>query len=413
MNHLVKPGFGTAFRLAIVISLVLGGVTGIARAQVLYGSMVGNVKDQSGGAIAGAEVTITHKETNQVRSTTTNDEGGSNLPNVQSGTYEVKVLKSGFRPAQNNSVLVTINSITRLDVTLQLGNVAETVEVSAQAFSLQTDRAEVRSEVTAKTLADIPVPGQRNYQALFVTLPGITPPGTPHSVGSNPSRSMSWNTNGVNRAANNTRIDGASATNVWLPHIASYSPALESIETVNIVTNSFDAEQGLAGDAAVTVQVRSGSNGIHGAGFWYHQGNWSQSRPFFQPANQSIPKFVYNQRGGRIGGPIKKDKIFYFGSYEWSTDRRFASRLNTVPTADMRAGNMAAASTIIYDPSLGNADGSGRVPFPGNVIPSDRIDPLARRILNDLVPLRNVPGNGLTNNFYSGAALLVRPPHRG
>jgi hypothetical protein len=224
-------------------------------------------------------VTITNKETNQVRTTTTNDEGGYSLPNVQSGTYGVKVTREGFRLTES-SATVSINTVSRVDFTLQLGSVSETIEVSASAQTLQTDRAEVRSEVTTKTLTEVPVPGQRNYQALFITLPGISPPTTPHSVGSNPSRSMSWSTNGVNRAANSTRIDGATATNVWLPHIASYTPALESIETVNIVTNSFDAEQGLAGGAAVNVAVRSGTNDLHGAGFWYNQGSWSQSRPF-------------------------------------------------------------------------------------------------------------------------------------
>jgi hypothetical protein len=388
--------------VAIGMPIALSTLPGVADAQVLYGSIVGNVRDQTGGAVPGATVTITSKETNQVRTTTTNEEGGYNVPNVQSGTYEVKVAREGFRPSVENNVAVTINSIARIDMTLQVGNVSEVVEVSSQAQTLQTDRAEVRAEITTKTLTDVPVPGQRNYQALFITLPGITPPSTPHSVGSNPSRSMSWNTNGVNRAANNTRIDGASATNVWLPHIASYTPALESIETVNIVTNSFDAEQGLAGGAAVTVQVRSGSNDVRGAGFWYHQGNWSQSRPYFQPANQDIPKFVYNQRGGRLGGPIKKDKIFYFGSYEWSTDRRFASRLNTVPTPEMRTGNMSASNTIIYDPATGNQNGTGRQPFPGNIIPPERIDPLSRRLLDDLVPLPNVPGNPLTSNYYAG-----------
>src|SRR5207253_2277205 len=249
-----------------------------------------------GAAVPGVNVTITSKETNQVRTTVTNDEGGYSVPTVQSGTYEVKATKEGFRTIAEGSVAVTINTVARVDLTLQVGNVSETIEVSSQAQTLQADRAEVRAEITTKTLTDIPVPGQRNYQALFITIPGITPPTTPHSVGSNPSRSMSWNTNGVNRAANNTRIDGASATNVWLPHIASYVPALESIETVNIVTNSFDAEQGLAGGAAVNVQIRSGSNGLHGAGIWYHMGNWSQSRPFFQPANQQTPKVGDNQK---------------------------------------------------------------------------------------------------------------------
>jgi hypothetical protein len=231
---------------------------------------------------------------------------------VQSGSYEVKVSKEGFRTMGETNVAVTINTVSRVNFTMEVGNVTESVNVSAQAQSLQTDRAEVRAELTTKTLTDVPVPGQRNYQALFVTVPGIAMNGTPHSVGSNPSRSMSFSANGVNRAANNTRIDGASATNVWLPHIASYVPALESIETVNIVTNSFDAEQGLAGGAAVTVQVRSGTNDVHGAGFWYSIGNWSQTRPFFQPANQQTPKFVYNQNGGRLGGAFVKNKLFYF-----------------------------------------------------------------------------------------------------
>ena len=379
----------------------------IAWSQVLYGSIVGNVRDASGAAVPGAVITVTSKETSQVRTTTTNEEGGYTVSTVQSGTYDVKAAREGFRPMVEAGVPVSINNVARIDFTMQVGNVSETIEVSSQGQTLQTDRAEVRAEITTKTLTDIPVPGQRNYQALFITIPGITPPTTPHSVGSNPSRSMSWSTNGVNRAANNTRIDGASATNVWLPHIASYVPALESIETVNIVTNSFDAEQGLAGGAAVNVQIRSGSNDLHGAGFWYHLGNWSQSRPFFQPANQQTPKFVYNQNGGRLGGPLVKDKIFYFVSYEGSTDRRFASRLNNIPNAAMRRGDLSGSSTIIYDPQTGNPDGTGRQPFPGNIIPENRIDPLARRLLNDLLPLPNAGiASAVTNNYYAGAPFL-------
>ncbi|HYP13906.1 MAG TPA: TonB-dependent receptor, partial [Bryobacteraceae bacterium] len=296
----------------------------------------------------------------------------------------------------------TINSQARVDMTLQVGAVSESVLVSASAAQLQTDRAEVRTEITTKALTEIPVAGQRNYQALFITVPGITPPSTPHSIPSNPSRSMQFFTNGTNAAANNTRIDGASATNIWLPHIASYVPALESIDTVNIVTNSFDAEQGLAGGAAVNVQIRSGSNELHGAGFWYHMGSWSQSRPFFLPANQNTPKFVYNQSGGRLGGPIVKNKLFYFGSYERTTDRRFAFRLVNIPSAAMRRGDLSASPTTIYDPATGNPDGTGRTPFPGNIIPENRINPLARRLMS-LLPAPNTNLGSITQNFYAGA----------
>lgn len=390
----------------LVTAMLLSGVS--AYAQTLYGSLVGTVTDASGAAVPNVTVTVTNKETNLVRAVTTNDSGQYNVTTVQPGTYSVKVVGNGFRPAQEDNVAVSANSQARVNIALQVGSVNESVLVSAQAQVLQTDRAEVRNEITTKTLTDVPVPGQRNYQALFITIPGISPPSQPHSIPSNPSRAMQFSANGTNTAANNTRIDGASATNIWLPHIASYVPALESIETVNIVTNSFDAEQGLAGGAAVNVMIRSGSNDLHGAAFAYHMGNWSQSRNFFLPSNQDIPKFVYNQFGGRIGGHIIKDKLFYFTSYEGTTDRRFSSGFYTVPDAAMRTGDLSRAGTgiVIYDPGSVTSDGSGRVPFAGNQIPADRIDATAKRLLA-LLPLPNINTNGvLTNNYYSGARYL-------
>jgi hypothetical protein len=121
--------------------------------------------------------------------------------------------------------------------------------------------------------------------------------------------------NGASRSSNNTRIDGASTTNIWLPHVTAYVPALESIETVNVVTNSFDAEQGLAGGAAINVQIRSGSNRLHGSAFEYHNNQHLNARNFFLPPNpdgtlRDKGKVVYNQYGGTLGGPIKRDKLF-------------------------------------------------------------------------------------------------------
>src|SRR5688572_195862 len=156
----------SAFARVLCIASALGialSSTPTAYAQILYGSIVGNVRDQSGAAVPGALVTITSKETNQVRTVTTNDEGGYSVPNVQSGTYEVKVTREGFRPTVENNVAITINTVARVDFTIQVGNVSEVVEVSGQAQTLQTDRAEVRAEITTKTLTDVPVPGQRNY----------------------------------------------------------------------------------------------------------------------------------------------------------------------------------------------------------------------------------------------------------
>ncbi|MCS7025581.1 MAG: TonB-dependent receptor [Bryobacteraceae bacterium] len=397
--------------LAICIcACFLHGVTARLDAQILYGSLVGTVTDASDAAVPDATVTITNKETGAVRSVTTNQTGSYVIPTIQNGTYSIEVKKEGFRTVRQDNVEVLINNVTRVDLKLAVGQVSESVTVEAVAGGLQTDRAEVKAEITTKVLTDIPVPGQRNYQALFITIPGIAPPTTPHSIPSNPSRAMQWQTNGNNTASNNTRIDGASATNVWLPHIASYVPALESIESVNIVTNTFDAEQGLAGGASVNVTIRSGGNNVNGALFHYHQGNWSQARNFFLPENQKNPKFVYNQYGGRIGGPIKKNRAFYFVSYEGTADHRFAGALFTIPTPPMRTGDLSGSPLPVYDPLTGAANGTGRQPFPNSRIPASRIHPTAALLMQRLPQENNPSPTGIpTNNYFAtGAAAFDR-----
>ena len=373
-----------------------------SHAQTLYGSIVGTVSDASNAIIPGATITAKSKETGVTRTATSNSEGGYSIPTIQPGLYDVEIRKEGFRVSRQENIEVTANSVARIDLKLTVGQVSESVTIEANAAVLQTDRSEVRAEITSKTLTELPVANGRNYQALFITLPGIAPPSTPHSVPSNPSRAMQWQTNGNNTASNNTRIDGASATNIWLPHIASYVPALESIETVNIVTNTFDAEQGLAGGASVNVSIRSGSNQTSGALFHYHQGNWSQARNFFLPANQQNPKFVSNQYGGRLGGAIIKNKLFYFGSFENSTDRRFAGSLQSVPTQLMRSGNLSTSTLPVYDPQTGAANGSGRIAFPGNIIPASRIHPTAALLMQRLPQENNPAPNGLpTQNYFA------------
>lgn len=371
--------------------------------QVLYGSMVGKVTDQSGAAVASAKVTIINKVTGFSREITTDTSGTWEIPNVPSGSYEVRTSASGFRVAVRSDVPVTINNVSRLDTTLELGAVTETVMVSGQALLLQTDRAEVRNEVTTKELSDLPVPPGRNYQQIFRALPGFTPPENAHSIPSNPSRALQFSVNGASRSSNNTRLDGASTTNIQLPHVVSYVPALESIETVNVVTNSFDAEQGLAGGAAINVQIKSGTNALHGSAFEYHTNQHLKARPFFTPASFTKPKLVYNQFGGTVGGAIKRDKLFYFVSYEGTFDRRNASLTVSVPTPAMKAGDFSASDRPIYDPLTGDASGANRTPFAGNQVPLARQDPIARKIIA-LIPDPNLPG--LANNYYTSGGYL-------
>jgi hypothetical protein len=377
-----------------------------AQGQVLYGSLVGNVTDSSAAAVPGVEVQATNASTNQTRTVLTNSEGGYTLPNLAAGSYVLTFSKAGFRPVRNTQILVSINTVIRTDAQLEVGALTESVTVSTDAVALQTDRAEVRAEITSKTLVNVPVGPGRNYQALFGLLPGFTPPNQSASVPGNPSRAMGFSVNGTSGQSNNTRIDGASSTNVWRPSFVAYVPALESIETVNVVTNSFDAEQGLAGGAAISVQIKSGTNALHGSAFEYYNGNATKAKPFFLPVTERKPKDVYNQFGATVGGPVIKDKLFYFTSYEGTFNHRFASLLGSVPTPAMRTGDLsgAPAGRLIFDPFTGAADGSGRTSFPGSLIPVSRMPDAVRKI----IPLWPAPtGSGTQNNYYSAGRFTL------
>jgi hypothetical protein len=360
-----------------------------AESQVLYGSIVGNVADATGGALPGVTVTITHKETKASRQTVSDAAGGYRFPTVQTGTYDVVATLAGFGTFTRNDVPVTLNTVARVDATLKVGELQESITVSADTEVLQTERAEVRYELRSRELQDLPVPLGRNYQELFTTLPGFTPPADAHSVPSNPSRALTFNVNGASNQGNNTRIDGVSSTNVWLPHVVAYVPALESIETVNVVTNNFDAEQGLAGGAAISVQIKSGTNSLRGSLFEYYFNEDMRARSYFTPVNQPKGTWLENQYGGTLGGPIRRNKLFYFVSYEGTRQRRNVPNTISVPTAEVRRGDFSRTGATIYDPRTGNENGSGRSAFPAAVIPQDRISSVAKKI-SEFWPMPNL-----------------------
>jgi hypothetical protein len=373
------------------------------QAQVLYGSIVGSVKDSTGGVLPGATVTVTHNETKATRETTTDENGTYRFPTVQTGTYNVVVAMTGFQTFTRTNVPVTLNSVARVEAALNVSQLQEAVLVSAERPILQTDRAEVREELGSRELTELPVSIGRNYQELFGTVPGVTPPEDAHSVPSNPSRALTFNVNGSSNQGNNTRIDGVSSTNVWLPHVVAYVPALESIETVNVVTNNFDAEQGLAGGAAISVQIKSGTNTIRGSMFGYHFNEKMRAKNYFTPPGTLEGKWRDDQFGGTIGGPIRRNRLFYFVSYEGTRQQRNVPRTISVPTEAVRRGDFSATGTTIHDPFTGTPDGTGRTPFAGNVIPASRISPVAAKILQ-FYPLPNLrAGDGSIpemNNYF-------------
>ena len=398
-------------RATLAFAIALSMTPAYAHAQALYGSIVGTVTDATGAAVPGATVTVVQTQTSQTRTATTNGAGAYNFPTLPSGTYTVTVNLGGFRTF-TREVALSIGEMVRVEARLTLDTLTERVDVSAQTVSLQTERGEVQSKLSTLVLEEIPVPANRNYQNLLVTIPGFTPPSNAHSISANPSRALNFNVNGASRNSNVIRIEGAAAPNVWLPHVSAYVPGLEAIETVSVVTSSFDADQGLAGGSAINLQMKSGTNSLRGSVFWFHHNESMKAKPYFLPAGEEKPKQRDTQSGGTIGGPIARNKVFYFFSYDGQFDRRVGTQLLTVPTAAMRAGDFSGSANPIYDPATGNADGTGRTPFADQRIPTARMDPIALKILAN-IPLPTFTDRLTENYFAKGDFSVTRNKYDG
>jgi hypothetical protein len=374
-------------------------------AQLLQGTINGNVTDPSQAAVAGATVKVTNQATTLSRETTTNSMGEYTLPTLPPGAYDLTVNAPGFSQFVRRGIVVNGNEVMRVDVAMVVGQITQDVTVSAQAANLQTDKADVHTDVTSKSLNDLPTPLGRNYQMLLpVMVPGVATPSSGGSFAANPSRAVSVGYNGTSGWGNSTRIDGTIATD-FNGTYPMYTPALEAIDTVNVVTNSFDAEQGMASAAAINIATKSGTNEIHGSAFEYHSDQHLKAYAWAADRTQPAPKFINNQFGATIGTPIKKNKLFYFFSYEGTYVRQNTGLFTEVPTAAMKSGNLAASPTAIYDPTTGATSGTGRTAFPGNIIPASRIDPGIQAVLNlNEWPNPNTIGTGaygLSRNYFS------------
>ena len=385
MEGRLHTKWGFSFRdrflaLSCAAALTLVAPDG-ARAQLLQGTIDGNVTDSSQAAIPDAIVTARDQQTNFTRETKTSSVGGYSLSGLPPGTYTITVSSAGFQSYTQTGIAVTPNTIRRVNVTLTVGQVSESVTIVASAAALQTDRAEIRSDVTGNTLTNVPVPIGRNYQLLMPTIPGVSEAQNGNSFAANPTRSVNFSVNGTPTNINNFSIDGTNSRGV-IDSTFTYIPALEAVQEVSVITNSFDAEQGLAGGATIALQIKSGSNEVHGSLFGFHTDQHLKAYQWAADRSQPKPKYIYNQYGVTIGGPIKKDRLFFFGSYEGTNYSESVTQNVQVPTLAMKAGDLSASPTPIYDPQTGAPDGTGRTPFPNNIIPRDRIDPGIQAILN-------------------------------
>jgi hypothetical protein len=404
----MSKGVLFVIRYAVAL-LVLVSACGVANAQVLYGSLTGNVNDPSGAPVPGVHVEATNQGTNVKAETDTDVRGIYRFTNLQGGMYKVTVTAKAFQTFVETDVQVQVSAVRRVDVQLQVAAVTQTVEVAADQVVLQTDKADIHADITSTEVEELPYNGTegKNFQALLLLQPGgntTAGTGEANSTAGNPQRAITVSQNGVSSQANNTRLDGAIDAYPWLPVNVAYVPSPEAIETVSVSANSFDAEQGAAGGAAINVIIKSGTNNLHGVVFERNTNNAFDAINNYFSHPGRLAKNVQNQYGFAIGGPVwipkivhGKNKLFWFMDFEGTKQVQYASDVNlTLPTAAMRTGDFSAAPTVIYDPLTGNADGTGRTPFSGNIIPAARIAS-ASATLTALLPALTRPTQYLTN----------------
>jgi hypothetical protein len=406
MTDLIRISRKAAVVAAIVMMVALVAAPP-ASAQSLYGSIVGTVDDQSGAPVPGANVTATNTGTGHKVDAQTDADGNFTFRNLQPGTYDLHATLTGFRELKRTGVRVTAGNPIRQDLKLEVGTVAEAVTVTAESTLLQTEKADLHTELTSKELTNLPLNQFRNYQALLNLVPGATPGQFQNAEIDTPGRALSTNVNGVARNINAFRVDGAVSVNVWLPHHVGYVQSAETIEVVNIATNNFDADQGMAGGAAVTVLTKSGTNQLHGSTFFFRNQDEFNANTFVNNAGGiAKPNQATNIYGGTLGGPIVKNKVFFFGGFERYNARRGVQIPYAVPTLKMRAGDFSEVGAVspsfrLFNPFTGSAGGVGRTQFPNNVIPSNLLSPVWQRVLQ-FYPNPNaadINGNGLADDF--------------
>ncbi len=377
----------TCLAILLLASSVLLG-------QAVTGTLLGTVTDGTGAIVPNAKIVVTEINTGTTRSGSTSEAGTYSFPDLPSGTYNVSAEQTGFKRTTRSNVEVQINSSPRIDFTLQPGNISESVEVTAAPAALQTDRADTGSVISSVQTENMPLGTGRNFQNLLNLVPGTTRASFQHSNFFNAAGSLQTEVNGQMRQGNNYQIEGID-DNERTGLLQILVPPIEAIQTVNVSTSNFDAELGRASGAVTNVQLKSGTNNIHGAAYEFLRNSEFNARNFFDPA---VGHLTYNYFGGNVGGPIIKNKLFFFGDILRQTDHEANTNLVNIPSLGIRGGNLSGSATTIYDPATGNPDGTGRTPFPGNIIPANRINAISTKILN-LIPAPNT-GSGETNNYF-------------
>lgn len=392
--------------LATCCCLLLTIGAPFAVAQTTNASITGIITDSSGGAIPGVTVTVTNKATAVSRSLTTNEAGAYTAAPLIPGTYEVRAASAGFKTKLQPDVVLQTGAVLKIDFTLDVGAVSESVEVTGAAPILQTQEASVAGVVTTSQLERIPVNG-RNFTRLIVMMPGVSDIAPNQSKGGQAGLAMA-SVNGQRQQDSNYTIDGVD-NNMMYMSSGIGAPPMDAIQEFRVATNN-SAEFGRSAGANVNLSIKSGTRDLHGSVYEYLRNDKFDANDWFANAQGrgKVP-FRQNQYGVAVGGPVMvpkvfngRDSTFWFASWEGYRRRRGNTTISSTPNADWKSGDFSniAGTTKIYDPLTGTVNSAGtiiRQPFAGNIIPKARIHPGMSFLVDTYMPASNRAG--VTSNF--------------
>src|SRR5882672_1927841 len=402
--------------LIAVLCLALGFGASTTVGQAVYGSIIGTVTDPQGNAVAGATVTVTSITKNTTDQTSTNESGNYSAIHLIPDTYKVKIEAQGFKAHEVPSVLVQVDTTARVDAQLQVGAVTQTVEVTGEVPQLKTDRADVSLDFSADYVEKLPLVN-RNFQSLLLSAPGTQQIGWSHAATENPQGSQQTFVQGQHFSGTGYELDGTDNQDPILG-IIIINPNLDSVEEAKITLLNYDAEFGKSVAGLMVASTKSGTNDIHGSGFWFRNSDATQARNPFTQSTGALPHSKWNQFGGSVGGAVIKNKLFYFADYQGTRQSNGITDNIVIPTSKVLSTCTAATGMCdlseyltagikgggqAYDPATGNANtGAGRTAFTGNLIPVSRLSPVAVKLLK-LFP-QPVNGNVTAFNFFGNGS---------
>ena len=380
------------FVRSVVLIAVLSALS--LHAQVDTGSISGTVHDPAGAIITNATIEVTNTADGYVSTVTTNHDGLYTVVDLHPGNYRVSVAAPGFQSVTRTGIDLRLQDRLAINFDLAIGQTNSSIEVQSTAAALETETTSLGQVIEDKAIQALPLNG-RNYIQLAVLGAGTTP-----SQRSNERNSFV--ANGQREIQNSYVLDGIDNKNKIVgfdsSDAQSIEPIIDAIQEFKVQTATFSAEFGQSAGGVVNVSIRSGSDQFHGSAFEYLRNSWLDADPFFQPALTAKPQFIQNQYGATVGGPILRNRTFFFFAWQSTRISDASPQLAVVPTASQLAGHFG---TTIYDPATTqpNPNGTGyiRTPFAGNQIPTDRFDPVAAKLLT-LFPAPNLTG---ANNFFS------------